>query len=752
MSRIQALDHESLRHLTAKQLRQVQRDVANHVAELEAKNAALARRVLELEQHASDLEEQVGSHWHKSNLAPTHADMGCTQDEYKLLPDCLRGFKTISSFDEVHSMCDELASRSQRVVEAPDDDEAIAALSSVVERHVEALDRVVVSRLDETGIVEQCDTAIATGMHDCREIYDVLWNRIERRTTDFETYLSIAKVVVDDVQARRVDDFAQRSDNPVDLFRDAARTKPMFDAFMTRFGFQNDDGDGKPDDEEEGSFSSEPSSIDVLSPKTTKMLPRWDLPGIPRSVLTPRVAHTMPRPYTQQTPLVCYTRQLSEPCDSPAGNRGLASDAYLRSRNLIVEDNSSQSGPLKTKPNQPFKVKIPPELKKISRICEKASLRADQPGSAARIFDVCRCMVEVSSMAHASLVLKLLHESDEIEMVRIKERFVRSPSPGGWRDCLVNFYLKDDAARHVVEVQIVHCEMIVARKNLSGHAIYNVVRNANEILERIGVGERDGRSVRIAKLRHTELESETSKLYSASYFRRIGVSLQELVAADCYSSSELRQDGGYSAEELRENGIPLSALLRAGFSARDLKAADARDPGAILAANYTRSEVFEAFDIELQADIDRAVLSHLYHATGCPSALTNWGDASQHIGNWHGVGVDDNGHVVSLHAARCDLSGTIPKTIGLLQYLQTLDLSHNPGLCGELPRELGHLHRLSCLNLSKCTVWLPGSGAKIPSVGLDPRRESRARCVFVAPTRLLKTTPLRAGWNNCLRS
>lgn len=719
------IDFESVRHLPQGRLRQLHDDVACHVAYLEAKNAALIHRVRELEQHALQL------HGPQDVTEGTHNDQKSRNyDEFKLLPEGLRGFRTISSFEEVHNTGEQLSQRSQAVLYAPDDQKAMGALRSAAQSHIRALERAVSSRLEEIGIVEQCDKAIEVGMHDFRQVYDVIWNRIERRADDIEPYISIANIVVENVRKRQTgENLQQRTEDPVELLRDAAKTKPKFDAFIAQLStcrYYNADGKLV----EPASDSLEQKSEEALTQKSGIVPGRIpETPQIPRSH---RLATTTDAP---PSPPASFGQLFLAHGSSSDLDEGLTKAEFEAEGGSLVEEGSfSQVIDVMQTNRFPFKINIPSNLKKLTRICEKACLRRDWPGSAARIFDVCRCMVEVTSMAHAGLVLKLLHDKkDEIVIVRVKERFVRSPSPGGWRDCLVNFYLREDYAKHVVEVQIVHREMIVARKDLSGHAIYNVVRNAHEILERIGVGVKHGRPGRVAKMHNDEQEIMLHKSNSVGYFRRIGVSLGDLIEARCFDAKELREDGGYTAQELVDSGIKIPALICAGYSARDLRAANANDPGALLAANYPKSEVFSAFGIERQVDIDRAVLLHFFHVTGRSMTLTNWGSVSRALSEWHGVSVNEYGHVVSLNLANCGLCGPIPRTIGLLRHLHTLDLSLNSGLIGELPRELSHLHRLNFLNLTDCLVSLPGSGAEIISVGLDPRRESRVRCASKFP-------------------
>ena len=71
-------------------------------------------------------------------------------------------------------------------------------------------------------------------------------------------------------------------------------------------------------------------------------------------------------------------------------------------------------------------------------------------------------------------------------VLRVKNRFAR-PSPGGWRDVLINLTLTGDSLSHVCELQIAHELMLKARASLPGHLFYNRVRNASELLEKLGM-------------------------------------------------------------------------------------------------------------------------------------------------------------------------------------------------------------------------------------------------------------------------
>ena len=137
-------------------------------------------------------------------------------------------------------------------------------------------------------------------------------------------------------------------------------------------------------------------------------------------------------------------------------------------------------------------VKIPAKLKSILRIVEKSTLpnvcdNGDYPGFSAPtdtsgVFDVVRAMFVCPSMAVVAETLGQFAGCKEISLVRLKERFFECPSDGGWRDVMICFYIRADAKQHICEVQIVHEQLLTARKGLPGHAVYNHVRSAAEML------------------------------------------------------------------------------------------------------------------------------------------------------------------------------------------------------------------------------------------------------------------------------
>ena len=96
---------------------------------------------------------------------------------------------------------------------------------------------------------------------------------------------------------------------------------------------------------------------------------------------------------------------------------------------------------------------------------------------------------------------------------------------------------------------------------------------------------------------------------------------------------------------------------------------------------------------------DRAVLVTLYNATGGPNWIenANW-LSDEHTIFWHGVSIDRNGRVTTLHLYNNGLIGEIPPDLGGLSEARSMDFRSNR-LSGEIPPELGNIPNLSGLFL-----------------------------------------------------
>ena len=144
-------------------------------------------------------------------------------------------------------------------------------------------------------------------------------------------------------------------------------------------------------------------------------------------------------------------------------------------------------------------------LKKLQRVVEKSLLKPEGEGcgDADTVCDVARAMVGVQDFGGGATLVDGLVRLDEegvVEILRQKDRFFEIPSPGGWRDLMINLVIVGDESRHVCEIQIVHEMMLTARKGLPGHEVYNKVRTAMEFVERLGK-QRELRREAVRKLR-----------------------------------------------------------------------------------------------------------------------------------------------------------------------------------------------------------------------------------------------------------
>ena len=101
----------------------------------------------------------------------------------------------------------------------------------------------------------------------------------------------------------------------------------------------------------------------------------------------------------------------------------------------------------------------------------------------------------------------------------------------------------------------------------------------------------------------------------------------------------------------------------------------------------------------LDISTDRDVLEFLYHSTGGDGWRdnTNWlTDAP--LSEWAGVVTDRSGRVLRLRLRDNGLQGSIPRSLGRLDQLNTLNLGAN-SLTGGIPPEIGELRRLRDLRL-----------------------------------------------------
>ncbi|KAM0940149.1 putative protein kinase RLK-Pelle-LRR-VIII-1 family [Dioscorea sansibarensis] len=82
---------------------------------------------------------------------------------------------------------------------------------------------------------------------------------------------------------------------------------------------------------------------------------------------------------------------------------------------------------------------------------------------------------------------------------------------------------------------------------------------------------------------------------------------------------------------------------------------------------------------------------------------SNWNSGDPCDDSWVGVRCDNNSHVISITLSSLGLEGTLTGDIQSLTELQTLDLSYNKGLTGQIPASIGSLSKLENLILVGCS-------------------------------------------------
>ncbi|KAG6652347.1 hypothetical protein I3843_05G000300 [Carya illinoinensis] len=95
----------------------------------------------------------------------------------------------------------------------------------------------------------------------------------------------------------------------------------------------------------------------------------------------------------------------------------------------------------------------------------------------------------------------------------------------------------------------------------------------------------------------------------------------------------------------------------------------------------------------------------------------NWVGADPCGGNWDGI-VCTNSRVTSIVLTSMNLTGELSGEIQLLSELQTLDLSYNKNITGQLPSSIGNLQKLVNLNLIGCSFFgtIPDAIGNLPQL------------------------------------
>ena len=118
-------------------------------------------------------------------------------------------------------------------------------------------------------------------------------------------------------------------------------------------------------------------------------------------------------------------------------------------------------------------------MKGIYRVLEKGvfkyNLESTEDLDFSQVRDLVRGGIIDNTMEGLAAVANYFYESNEVTVCRIKDRFAE-PSPAGWTDLMINFYLNDDPGKHVCEVQLMHFKMYSQRTTQEGHGAYDIYR------------------------------------------------------------------------------------------------------------------------------------------------------------------------------------------------------------------------------------------------------------------------------------
>jgi hypothetical protein len=138
------------------------------------------------------------------------------------------------------------------------------------------------------------------------------------------------------------------------------------------------------------------------------------------------------------------------------------------------------------------------EMKSLWRAIEKVSLKVEaDKGDCSKVCDIVRGALSFDSMSKMYNALRLIQGcnvnnslpdvagvNQAIKLVRCKDRF-SEPTSGGWADIMINFSFVggEDGKMHVCEIQMVHEQLVLVRKQWGAHKSYSLFRAALELLE-----------------------------------------------------------------------------------------------------------------------------------------------------------------------------------------------------------------------------------------------------------------------------
>jgi hypothetical protein len=127
----------------------------------------------------------------------------------------------------------------------------------------------------------------------------------------------------------------------------------------------------------------------------------------------------------------------------------------------------------------------------------KRALETDTPLDCSKLLDVVGCLFLCDDFKTMKQVIDqlraVIEQADDVEITRTKNRWLHATA-GGWADLMVNLSIRGI----IFEIQVAHKKMMLARKDLGGHASYNDFRSYAELLSFTGAGSKHDRTKEVA--------------------------------------------------------------------------------------------------------------------------------------------------------------------------------------------------------------------------------------------------------------
>ena len=457
-------------------------------------------QVAAAEKVAKQLLKELGSALKR--LDPNHGNHGA-----EALPPTLKNYKLIKDADGVKQITGARGAKVKpllaAILEDPESETAMRGLEDLTAKLTLVYQAEIDTRLADEDVFAKSTAVIIEGNSTFLDVYTAVAHMVEVSEPDgVREFKAAAARGRDEVAATRADPEFELADgapprNPSEmpaLCQASARAKPHFDTYVKQVIAEHDAecGDAQPShpgsrlstfagldmavklelpDELKDFVRALEKSLLVADPTAPSRPPSWANRAAMRiAALTGAEVEIAisgdPGSVTWSSPPACCKVLGVE--DSPEGGQPTRRVEFTRGCGDLNGDVTSD---------------VP--AWHLRSVAGESRL-----GDCGCVLDVVRGMIVVivgDTLSALAAVYDRLLKHPKLWLVRQKERFFESPSAGGWRDLMANFFLlhpDTGAVTCVVEIQLCHSKMLTARKDLPGHLVCGPVRVAAELLER----------------------------------------------------------------------------------------------------------------------------------------------------------------------------------------------------------------------------------------------------------------------------